>query len=112
MLFKKKKQQQKRKPRSKWGHRQEVLKWGERFAKYYASQNTVDPRAIPTQIPLGRLLVIIDRYLANGIEGIANAEVADLIARTEGLKSQIQTLRGSLDLYESSESVPVENSGI
>ena len=88
--------------------RETVLYWALHFAEYYASQKTVDPRAMPTQLPLGRLLVVIDRYLANGIEGITHSAVIDLIEKTEGLQSKVQVMSEQLDIG----SVPEEVDGV
>lgn len=84
--------------------RNDVLWWAEKFAKHYAKQGSVDLRAMPTQMPLGRLIVVIDRYLSHGIDGIAASEVQDLIAATEHVKQQVISMRESID---SADSVPV-----
>lgn len=43
-----------------------ILKWSLKFAEYYSSERVLDPRAMPTRIPLALLILTVHRYLIHG----------------------------------------------
>lgn len=79
-------------------YRKLVLDYVCMLAGNYTGSKGVDPRATPVVLTLGRLIIVVDKYLSGGTVGLLSNTVDNIAQDAETTKRRLAEIKDKIDI--------------